>query len=550
MHLGKHVLEDFDVSSLDVGTQTPWGKRHFQKGLQAPTSSLSELRRRQIPILLFRSKQVRSHRDQIHEALQKSIVPNIEMLEDAANPTSDPRVHEGVGQIFWSKDSFFGKHLNTQHLLLTFLLVWKTLLLPGLSVVAPILAVIVPFLLLRCVHGDTSLTMWEYGCHVKRTLLQQINIPSVLRAKHDGDILGKVLETLFLGLTCFTFVSSLWNQIQSALHLRSIAADVCRRGEVISETVHCARTILATLHSVPSRTRYGLRHFLTEGERILAPFDVCKTDRNRPLTTYGFVWNNPSVLEDLLKWIGQLDVWIALSRLEGVCTPRFIPPNTQPTHQPTHQHPLRIEGLYHPSIDPTKRVPNTVHLTASPSTHVLLTGPNRGGKSTFCKALGLSILLAQTWGFAWARRMSYTPFTAMITALRPTDALGKMSLFESEIEFARDVLAVCDVNRPHGPVFVMMDEIFHSTNAHDGFEATRVFLQKLYAHGPHVTSVISTHYRGLTDVFQKTAVLWAMEAYESDKEDKHGQLQYTYRVIPGVSDKSSVMEILQERGLA
>ena len=28
-----------------------------------------------------------------------------------------------------------------------------------------------------------------------------------------------------------------------------------------------------------------------------------------------------------------------------------------------------------------------------------------------------------------------------------------------------------------------------------------------------------------------------------------GKLAYTYKVIPGVSDKSSVMEILKERGL-
>jgi hypothetical protein len=28
-----------------------------------------------------------------------------------------------------------------------------------------------------------------------------------------------------------------------------------------------------------------------------------------------------------------------------------------------------------------------------------------------------------------------------------------------------------------------------------------------------------------------------------------GQLVYSYKVIPGISDKSSVMEILRERGL-
>jgi DNA mismatch repair ATPase MutS len=279
--------------------------------------------------------------------------------------------------------------------------------------------------------------------------------------------------------------------------------------------------------------RFGLRHFLTEGERALGAFESTMTDAARPLAIYGFVWNDPDTLRQLLVWLGKLDVWIAISRLESICTPRFV----------AGEHPLDIEALHHPNIVAEKRVLNTVQFQTHP--HVLLTGPNRGGKSTFCKSVGLAILTAQTWGFAWAKRMSYTPYTVMVTALRPTDTLGRLSLFESEIEFARDVLEQCSGNSAGGRVFVMMDEIFHSTNAHDGFEATRIFLRKLYDAGGHVTSMISTHYRGLTDVFQADVQPWAMEAHD----DAEGNIRYTYRVIPGVSEKSSVMEILKERGL-
>jgi DNA mismatch repair ATPase MutS len=139
------------------------------------------------------------------------------------------------------------------------------------------------------------------------------------------------------------------------------------------------------------------------------------------------------------------------------------------------------------------------------------------------------------------RVVSASVLPAIETALSPTDELGKLSLFEAEIEFAKTVLERCTSS---GPVLVMMDEIFHSTNASDGLAASRVFLTKLYER-TNVTSIISTHYRELAQSFSPNANAWAMDARE--RED--GMLKYSYRVVSGVSDKSSVMEILRERGL-
>jgi DNA mismatch repair ATPase MutS len=113
------------------------------------------------------------------------------------------------------------------------------------------------------------------------------------------------------------------------------------------------------------------------------------------------------------------------------------------------------------------------------------------------------------------------------------------STFEAEIEFAKSVLASKAL--PH---FVMMDEIFHSTNATDGVAASQVFLKQLYKQ-KNVVSIISTHYRELTDMFTKETQQLQLIA----DEDKNGKLLYSYMIGPGVSTKSSVMEILAERGL-
>ena len=171
--------------------------------------------------------------------------------------------------------------------------------------------------------------------------------------------------------------------------------------------------------------------------------------------------------------------------------------------------------------------------------HVILTGPNRGGKSTFCKSVGLAVITAQSWGFAWAASATLTPFAAIHTALETQGRLGHASTFEAEIAFAKTVLA-----DPASPVFVMMDEIFHSTNAVDGVEASRAFMNKLYLK-QCVVSLISTHYRELTKLFESQASLYRLACAEQGD----GSLEYKYCVEEGVSDKSSVSEILIEHGL-
>ena len=139
--------------------------------------------------------------------------------------------------------------------------------------------------------------------------------------------------------------------------------------------------------------------------------------------------------------------------------------------------------------------------------------------------------------------MTWTPFRKIHSALETNGRLGFNSTFEAEIEFAKTVLTSTS-NTADVPVLVMMDEIFHSTNAVDGVAASKVFLQQLYS-ASETVSLLSTHYRELTTEFKDVVAARQLDA----TEDVAGVLTYSYKVIPGVSDKSSVMEILREKGL-
>jgi DNA mismatch repair protein MutS len=171
--------------------------------------------------------------------------------------------------------------------------------------------------------------------------------------------------------------------------------------------------------------------------------------------------------------------------------------------------------------------------------HALLTGPNKGGKSTVLRAVALSALLAHTYGCA-VGNLTATPFHALYVCLKPDDLPGMKSRFEREIEFTAQTL------RPHsGPILVLLDELYHSTNPPDALSSCIHYSDKLWK-SPSILSIISTH------LFQ-----WVEESPPSvvqrlccpAKYDKEGVLQFLYELHPGICRVSSVELLLQQNGM-
>jgi len=515
--LGTQVTSDLDLETVNtvVPLQTTWGKEYFRNGLTDVTSDAGIIKRRQLPVMALR----------LEPTVCKSVVQTLGTLNDKTSyiddalENTDNRISESVAQILW-KPTHFGAFINKSPLAMNGLILWRTILIPAFTVLAPLIAVIIPFFLLRFLQPDLQFTTDEYVARVKHVLLQQITIPAFLRARHQGDRLGFVFESLFIGLTLAMFISGIWTQINNAIHTRTIWFDLEERGTHIQSMYKVAKIAIAQLKTLSPKAQRAAVRLIDSGEAAILG---CKElDELDGVTTFGYVWNNSEPIKILKVWLSQLDCYSAIASLDGICFP---------TIRKTLG--IKLTGVHHPFVK------SCISNNFVSENHSILTGPNRGGKSTYCKSVGLAIVTAQTWGFAWATQMSFLPFKTIVTALEPAGLLGSLSTFEAEIEFAKSVLAT-DVL----PAFVMMDEIFHSTNAGDGLEASRVFMRQLYEK-TGIVSIISTHYKDLAESFGTVSTAIQMEAADGGE----GQLVYSYKVIPGISDKSSVMEILRERGL-
>ena len=221
MRIGSQVTSDLSLNTLSIPVKTSWGSEEFQKGFERCTSDPKEIKHRQLPILaLTTDKKICKQIQSELETLKPDIIDDI-------LTTNDSRISESVSQVLWKPDSF-GSFLNSSPLVLNALITWKTLILPAFAIIMPILAVVIPFFVLK--FSGNGLDINAYLEHIKSVILKQISIPQILKSRHTNDRLGFLFESLFVGLTLAMFISSLWNQISASIHLRTIWSDIAERG--------------------------------------------------------------------------------------------------------------------------------------------------------------------------------------------------------------------------------------------------------------------------------------------------------------------------------
>ncbi len=443
--------------------------------------------------------------------------------------TEDPFAEECYGQLLFRHELL--QPINYIPFFLIVLRFWKIYVQPASAILMPLAAIIMPYIIIRFFFG-LKMPVSAYIAIVKEFYSgngfqglmptaeldgQLGNVVAQAKSKAPQDFIGKIK---FYAQTCwliFSFGQSLWQPIQAAQHLAKLDKTLCEQGAAIRVIYNAASTIR------DSYARMGIKI-----PRLPIEAHEVADDRMAVATCL----DSPNRFRLLLELVGEWEVFYRFATHSDICHVQWLSSDKGPQ--------INLHKTFDIHIDPAKRISFSIVLgTKKYQQHALLTGPNRGGKSTALRSIGRSVYLAHNFGVAIGAAASISPMAYIQTCLRLEDIPGNSSLFEREVSVAS--LALSRAN--DSPGLVLIDELFHSTNPPDAEIASRIFLNQLWK-SKKTISVISTHMFQLLEGENHGIQKLCCPA----EEGPNGTVKYHYGLTQGICKVSSVKEILREQG--
>jgi DNA mismatch repair protein MutS len=168
------------------------------------------------------------------------------------------------------------------------------------------------------------------------------------------------------------------------------------------------------------------------------------------------------LMKRIVNFVAYLDFYKSnakTSLLYNYCRPRTIN-----DHESAH---LMATSLRHPLIEQIQEQFNYIPqdlLFDKTQSGILLFGINKAGKSSLMKAVGISVILAQSGLFVPASEFTFRPYNFVLTRIVGTDnILRGQSSFDVEMVELRGILRRADQN-----ALILGDEICHGTETISG----------------------------------------------------------------------------------
>ncbi|WP_376796404.1 DNA mismatch repair protein MutS [Thermogemmatispora sp.] len=183
----------------------------------------------------------------------------------------------------------------------------------------------------------------------------------------------------------------------------------------------------------------------------------------------------------------ELAFYVGCLNLAEELTARGLP-ICFPTVASPEEEQRSFEGLYDPALALTQSTPIVANdCQADGKRLIIITGANRGGKSTFLRSLGLAQLLLQSGMFVPARVFRASLCSGLFTHFRRReDAALRRGKLEEELS---RLSAIVDQVRPRA--LLLLNESLAATNEREGSELARQIVTALVEHG--VTVCYVTH---------------------------------------------------------
>jgi DNA mismatch repair protein MutS len=241
-------------------------------------------------------------------------------------------------------------------------------------------------------------------------------------------------------------------------------------------------------------------------------------------------------VQGLARAVGELDVLGTFAHLAA--TRGYVRPVVDASTI------LTVRDLRHPVLEHDLGagfVPNDVELDAADARLLVLTGPNMSGKSTYMRAVGLLVVLAQCGAYVPARYARVGVVDRLFTRMGFTDEIGRgKSSFMVEMTEVAEILRSADERS-----LVLLDEVGRGTSTFDGLAIAWATLRHLHD-ATRARCVLATHYHQLTELVE--GLPGARNAHLAVTDGPTG-IVFLHRVVPGSTDRSYGIHVARLAGL-
>ena len=239
-------------------------------------------------------------------------------------------------------------------------------------------------------------------------------------------------------------------------------------------------------------------------------------------------------IDVLENFIGRIDCHMCISKLidEGFVIPKFV----------GAQFPiLHMEGVWNPLIPYNNRIKNSLIMDVTKPNVLIVTGPNKAGKSTFMRSVMTCVYISQSLGISCSDKMALTPFKDLFTYLNVPDCVGRESLFEAELN--RCYTYIEKIEEFKGFSIGIVDELFTGTNPKEGKSASYAILKRISDNPLNIT-ILSTHFHDVIEHLDTEKFIFNKFTAKKVK----GKYTYDYKMCDGVSNQCIALQLLKERG--
>jgi DNA mismatch repair protein MutS len=516
-------------------THTIFGSIHLKNMLENPTKDISILKNRQNVLNKMSTDLILKLKEKLVKL--KDLEEDVMWLLRERNP-EELKLIDSV--YFTNK---YLSMLNTNEDIMSIYSMFTIFFAPIYGIVSPIVFFILPYLYLYFFAG-VKFSFKTYFDIFKVSILGGFNIFS-------GSKNNNITKYFSVMLSIIIYFQNFMNTIKAAKSNHKII-------NVLHTKLYKLNTFMTECQEVFKLVKEIFKHDEVDF------FDKCidnelfrgdasmLSNKGKVLVSYRQIQETDNFVEKYKTYfnmIGEIDAYLSIVSLVrdfndknyNICYTRYescVKPH------------IKLTGLWHPYLAKNKSnaevVCNNVELggTAKNPNNIVLTGPNAGGKSTFIKAMSLSLLFSQTFGISFSKEAYITPMTLINTYLNIPDCKNKESLFEAEMHRARNHLNKLKELGEQEFSFIVMDEIFSSTNPEEGISGAYAICNKLAEYDNSI-AVITTHFNYLTNLEKGGK-------YKNYKipisRNAENEIVYPYQLECGASDQHIALELLKKKG--